>query len=150
MAPAASAAWATAGFIVSIEICTPGMGAVDHLDHGLGAHDLGLAVDRRGAGPRALAADVDDRGAGGDQRVGVGGGRGRVGVGVAVEERVGRDVEHAHQLEGRASQSEPRWTAARARVAAPHPDLSRAARSRVPRARPGCGDSERHRRARRG
>ena len=54
-------------------------------------------VDRRMTGPRRLAADVDDRRALRRQGFRVGDRGGRVGVQAAVRERIGRDVDDAHQ-----------------------------------------------------
>ena len=65
------------------------------------AAQLLLGGHRRGAGARGLAADVDDRGALLDEPARVADGRRVVVERAAVGERVGRDVDHAHDLERR-------------------------------------------------
>ena len=94
--PASSAAAATAAFVVSMLTGTPGLGASQALDHRQHPAQLLGVVDRLGAGPGRLAADVEHVGARRHQREAVG----DRGVGVeeaaAVGERVGGDVHDAH------------------------------------------------------
>ena len=71
VAPAATAARATAGFMVSTEIGTavsPRSARITGNDAG----DLVLGADRSGARPGGFAADVEHVGALGDQPAGVG------------------------------------------------------------------------------
>mmetsp|Transcript_11602 Transcript_11602/g.36911 ORF Transcript_11602/g.36911 Transcript_11602/m.36911 type:complete len:475 (-) Transcript_11602:46-1470(-) len=81
-----------------------GMAATDRLDERDDATRLCVGVDRRRAGPRRLAADVDDVDAIIDESVDV---REQV-LAPAVAERVRRRVDDAHDRRSRASPAQPR------------------------------------------